>query len=588
MENFSSQKTTAILPKTSFTTTFLEPMFVTSLIILSVSNLLLPPFWFIYSLTLTTLLAGFFLLSNRKNESDTTSHLFTWLLIPLLLLTALAHLYQLGERGFQMDEYYAASEIQTYADSGELFVIGDTPYGRSEITTLTGMTSYLLFTNLSTETVSPEIAFRTPMILFGLMSVLITFFITRHFANTLTALLTSLFIASETYLFYTFSYFRFYAISIFLILLFLFLTWQYKNRYVALTLSLVSTALYALLTEYFLFIAVFFFTLYLFDMIRNRKTVHYVEKVALFTGTILSVTGGYLLYTRHVTSNATYDLVSLTLNADAAVAMFNWILINYAPLCIGALLAILFALKQFFLSPRTFTLRDHLLEYYTLYSLLVLFVYIVNAPFNFTFRVTLFFLPVIFILGFIFFSKILFKKPQYVLLALVLIATNLYTTTHHPIKQPGDTYFPLKPLYEKIDIVTGNKDIAAFFAETIRPTQGQNAVIGYIGLGYNDLMYYLRGDLRPSLTGDFRYRKIGNSTLDELRKFMDQHTDKYIFFVISANALPERKNLLYQTIWNREYVTEVDPALVDYIRKSGNFEQVYTSEDGYSSVYIKV
>jgi hypothetical protein len=566
-------------------------LFLSSLLLLIVSTpLLLPPLWCIYTLFAITLISGILLTKSvaTQTQNVTPTRSFGWLLIPILVAFAYVQYSNLEGIGFQMDEFYAASEIQTYADSGKLFYIGDTPYGRSELTTLFGMTSYVLLSQFVAADISPEFAFRASTVFFGLLSILITFFIVRKITqNSILGLAASSFIAVETYLFYFFAYFRFYAPAIFFTLLFLFLTLQYRNRFISLALAITSILLYSLLTEYFLITAAFFFSLYIYGFFSHRQSSTLIEKFLFVTSLTLATIGLTWWFSIKIDSQATYNLLALTLNTEGSRAMSNWLLINYAGLVVMASIAIFATLTKLISHKGTFSLHEHLLEYFVLYNVTILFVYIVHASFNFTFRVTLFFLPVLFILFFTYLPKLVGKWATGFLMV-ALLFSNLYITTTNFIDEPGDHYFPLKPVYEKIDIATGNKDIAKFFSDTIRPTQEQLVTIGYIGLGYDNLQYYLRGDLRPALSGDFRYRKVGNSTLENLEYFIHEHADTYIFFVINANALPTRENILYTTIWGKKHSTEVDPTLVTFIQKNPDFKKVYTSQDGYSSVYVRI
>ena len=79
-----------------------------------------------------------------------------------------------------------------------------------------------------------------------------------------------------------------------------------------------------------------------------------------------------------------------------------------------------------------------------------------------------------------------------------------------------------------------------------------------------------------------------SDNINELKTLFENNSGRDIFIVVYPSAYANRINYLYYYLWDgRQYVTEVSPSFAEYIGNSNDFEQVYTSNDGYSKIYLK-
>jgi hypothetical protein len=508
-----------------------------------------------------------------------------FILSVILIFSAFLYFNSLGNYGFQMDEFYHASEVKTFLSGGKLFFIDNTPYGRSKVTTLLGLTSHYFF-SIFPNKLSEEFILRFPIALLGLVNILLIYAITKKISSKKTALFASAFCGTEVYLTYFACYFRFYTVSIFFILIMLLL--NIKNKAFSLWSGIASLILYYYVSEFFLFIAALFFFIFFINTLSRFKKINNWFKILTILILLAFVIFGISIFIERLHSGSTYNLVSLKFNKYNLLAMTKWLLINYGVFVVMAILSLCLFFVNIF-KHRGEINKEILVELYVILNLIFLLGYTVNAPFNFTFRVTLFFLPLLFIVFFKYINAVLYKqKIMYVLFSLLLII-NIYSSIKYHISKPGDYYFPTKLVYEKIDIVTGNKDMANFINGYVKSNNVTNFKIGYLGLGDGLFKYYLDPVvINNGTVTAFQYSKAnGNATLDNLHVFIDDNKTENIFFIVNANALIRSTNELYEEIFSRNYVTEVNPKISTSIIENKDFIKIYQSQDGQSLIYIK-
>jgi len=151
--------------------------------------------------------------------------------------------------------------------------------------------------------------------------------------------------------------------------------------------------------------------------------------------------------------------------------------------------------------------------------------------------------------------------------------------------EPGDRFFPTKLLYEKQPVIVANDAVARYLNATINP---QNpAVIGYLGLGIDDVRYYADEHVAERLLGDFRYRRVGNSSRADLEQFLSDHQHRDVYMVVAANAQLGLENDLQALVFNRPVALEVNYDLVTAVTENPAFRLVYRAPDGYTTIYLR-
>jgi hypothetical protein len=255
--------------------------------------------------------------------------------------------------------------------------------------------------------------------------------------------------------------------------------------------------------------------------------------------------------------------------------MFHWLYINYG--------AIIILFTTSFIGRIRKTNLSNIGELFIIANVLFIFLYVVHVPFNFTFRTALFFLPVLFI----YFIKYLDQNYTFTKLSKTLIFfilfINIFMSIKYHTDSAGKPYHPTKLVYEKIEIITDTKNLAEYIKDY--STKENTDTIIYIGLGDSLLNYYLHPNPTPII--NFKYSRVYDSSLNDLLFSLEENKNKNYIIVISANAIPNRQNELYERIYDKQFVTEANPSLYFYIENSAEFEKIYTSKDGLSSVYRK-
>ncbi|MDD5606819.1 MAG: hypothetical protein PHN37_03095 [Candidatus Pacebacteria bacterium] len=497
-------------------------------------------------------------------------------LILISLLVLILYFYKLGGFGIQMDGFYHANVVKEYFKTEELFA----NYTRSKLTSLLGVWSTQLFSFLKINA-NQEFILRFPFALLGVINVLLVYLLTKEYAkNKKIAAVTALLFTIDPWIIQFARYFRFYTPSITVILFCLYLIKKENFSIKILLLTFFISAMAYLYLQEFLLVLLCFIGLLLIIRLIEEKKVVFALPPAIF---LVLLIGKRLLSA--VNSNATYDLVSWSFDFEKMKTMFLWLLYNYGFYLFLSLGAIISALIAFWQKKDLKLSKKYYLEVFLLINLVFLFFYVVHVPFNFTFRPILFFLPLLYILAVNIFYKIFpLNKNAELFLLFVFLVTLAFSIKYH-VNEEGDKYFPTRLVYEKIEIATGNKDMANFLKGYLTQNKIEKYFVHYVGLSGGHLNYYLNIDLKKNGLVTYRHSAKAKSTLAELKKNIEENPNHTHFIVINANAQTGRVNYVYKIFWDKDFVTEVSPSFAIYVKNNGNFKEIYLSKDGASKIY---
>jgi len=492
----------------------------------------------------------------------------------ILVIGGFFYFYKIGSFSLQMDEFFHARAVKAYFEDGQLF-----SYNRSRFTTLLGIISTHFFRILNLN-FSDEFVLRFPIAFFGLINVILIYLISKLYTNKKLALFISLIFATEIWIIYFARYLRFYTPAITLILLVMFLIKRYKFSIKFISLSFFMAIIgYFYIENYLLILIIWLCFLLIIRLVEEKKILMAIP---------IFFIGGYLVLNRIVNafaSGSVYNLISWSFNPTNMKVFFLWLSFNYGFCFILSLAIVPILIFSLFKKGFIKQIKKYFLEYYLLINLILLFFYIAHVPFNFTFRPILFFLPLMFIVGLNYLYKCLKdKKFFYIFFSFVLIL-NLAFGIKYKVDSNGDKYFPTKLVYERIDIATGNNDMANFLNSYIEHNNMQNHLIHYIGLGGDNLRYYLNEDIAKNDLLTYRYSARSDSKLSDFTNFLEEHPDKKHIIVINANAYPNRINYTYSIFLNRKIVTEANSDFVNYVENNEEFKNIYVSKDNYSKIF---
>lgn len=506
----------------------------------------------------------------KRETSPRPSKSTSLFLILTILLGAGAYLYKIGNYGFQGDEYYVVQESETFFESGKLFYIGESPSGRSKISTLLAIGSKKIFNSLGfSEYLGDEFIYRFPFAIASILSIFLIFKIAKFYVSDGPAVMITLLFTTEIWFIYFARYTRFYSLVLLLALLLIYIIHKFQFRKVVIFLCILISLLgFKTLQAYCMFLAVFFSIIFVLKYYEEKKYKHLLAMIVLG---ILFFIGAYIHHSLKFGGDV-YNSTVWNFNAQNIKRQIHWLFLNYG------FVMTLFTGSFVLLFPLKNTLQKSLLIYgWT--SLFFFLFYVNNVPFNFTFRPIYFFLPVIFIIA-IQVLYIILKERKYVFYTIVslLLIKNGFALAQHSIHNPGDHYYPTKLVFEKHHMIYGNKDIALFLEEYIQKNNIEEYQIISIGLGsiamYSDLPVY------KSYTWAYNDHQ-------EFRN-MIQTTDIPIFIVNHATAKCNSENYVYKAIYNRDCVTEVSPRYHQYLEETHKFFSIYTSQDSISQVYSNI
>lgn len=518
----------------------------------------------------------------KKSEYEAKKDIFfngkiNIILVIILIFSFIIYTHGINGYGFQMDEMYHTQIVKNYIKTG---VVDFSNYDRSKITSFIGIFSYLLFSKFN---LNEEFIFRFPIVCLGIINILLVYLISEKVSNKKTAIIATLYMGTETYLMYLAKYFRFYTPSISLILLLLYINIKYNNGYIKITTIITSFVGYLYFESFFLPITGIFLFVYLVELLKNKKC-NFKNLIFYSTALLFFVFSSYSLLKKALSSNETYNAISWKYNLSNATHYFNYLVYNYNIIFLISILGVLAGIINIF--KKNNSREKYFTEILLFLLLLFIFGYMLNVPFNFTYRPLSFVIPLMVILWAKYSFKIFDKNKIYFLLVLILVVTNAYYSIIYNLNSPGDKYYPTKIVYEKLDIVAGNKDLAEFINRDLKDKENeQNFAIIYIGQGLNHLDYYLEPKYQKLKKYEFKYSANGDGDLENLKTISSSTNDAYI--IINANAYSGRINYLYDIFQNRKYVTEADQSLAKYI-ESENYNLAYKSADGYSKIYIKI
>jgi hypothetical protein len=179
----------------------------------------------------------------------------------------------------------------------------------------------------------------------------------------------------------------------------------------------------------------------------------------------------------------------------------------------------------------------------------------------------------------IYIARITLKKSLILILFSIILILNTQESIIYNISAPGDKYYPTKLIFEKHEIIFGNKDIAEFVKNYM--VDKNRTTIKIIAIGLNDLSLW--SDIKLDKIYDWHYNNF-----DEYKEILSNFKKDDILLV-HATAIKKRNNKYYKIIHDKNSVTEVDPKYYEYILKNINeYELIYTSKDGYSKIYKKL
>jgi len=375
-------------------------------LLLSLTVLLVPlPLWYVGFVAASLLVSGLVLVwfsvasvpPTRLAPEQGSAPYGRLIMGGLLVCVGAFYAWNLAGYGFQMDELYGAREIKTFFTDGKLFYLEDTYYGRSEVTTLVGIASELVARALPIA-IPLEVTLRLPMLLLSILSIWLVYRLLRRCTSELVAVGAAALVGLETYLVYFATYYRFYAIANFFLVVTLYALIRYPSRYVALLGSVLWAGGYFVLTEYCLFVSGFLLFWYLTRLWVERQKASRIEWFLAAAGLVLFPVAAAIILLGRQTAGTVYSLLALDFNPEAMMLMARWLFINYAPFLVVALLGAVGLLLQWWRGGDRALPPWTVLVVFVWASVFFLFFYIVHASFNFTFRVTLFFLPVLLVL----------------------------------------------------------------------------------------------------------------------------------------------------------------------------------------------
>jgi hypothetical protein len=486
-------------------------------------------------------------------------------LIAIVVLASFLYFYGIGNYGFQGDEYYHAKVANEYFRTGKLFSLGNQSYTRSTLTSLLPIASRYAFNFLHINA-TIEFIYRFPIVLFAIFNVIIVYLISKIYLSKKYSLIVTLLYVTEIWFIYFAKYLRFYALSLFFILLILFFNLREKPNKRIIFISLISSIiLYFLLTNYFLILIVFLIGLlisvYLKD--KDHKKIYFISIIAFLILVEEYIRNLFFISSRYNSAAFSWNFVNITLQ-------IKWLLYNY-PVQIS-----LFFIGSFFIFNKL-----NKLYFYSLFNLLFFLFYVNNVSFNFSFRPIYFFLTPIMINSYTLLKDIFRNKKIGYFIFLILLANNIYQDFNFNISHAGDKYYPTKPIYEKMEVIEGQKDIADFITKY---TAGASNV-QVITLGIESLDQYI-----PYLNYKRYSYSNQNGDYEDLSSFKEflNNQENYLI-VIFASAYSNRLNKLYLNVYGREgHVNEISSSFANYIESSDKFRQIYLSDDGYSKVFIPI
>ncbi|HOF00121.1 MAG TPA: hypothetical protein PK385_00090 [Spirochaetota bacterium] len=500
----------------------------------------------------------------------------------------------LGDYGFQTDEYYHAQIVDSYIKGYGLFKVKYLNniiehYTRSQITSLLAIVSKLFFDFFRIE-LSNEFILRFPIGVVGVLNIIMIYKISNFLMGKFYSLCAALVFGSEIWIIYFAKYLRFYTIGIFFILFVFFLLFRYNFDKKSILFSLFISIIGMLFVELYLFL-LFIIVLILFfikfsEIIKtfyNSKKFLFLFFVALLLIIFLFIIGpkiGKILMNPR--------LVGWSFNKKYFEIMLNWILFNYPLLFVSFVLIFLICMFSngiFTNNIRLFVLFNpkNLLVLFICANILFLFGYIINVPFNITFRPISFFLPIMFIIYIYALYYLSIPKIVFVSLVALNIIFNIISINKYNIKSPGDYYYPTKLIYEKKDIVLGDKDVAKYLKNYISDNRIEKYKIHYVGAGAGFIAYYLNDyeniySYANTSNGVARYKDLENNIKINLNKTN--------FIVINPTAYANRVNHIYKEFFNRTYVVECSTEISEQVHKKSEYKYLHTSDDKFTNIFI--
>lgn len=498
-----------------------------------------------------------------------TNSFINYILYTVIAGTIVYLYYRTGTFPFQGDEYYFVKEMNYFfSDEGKLFYMGeDEPYGRSKLTSILlilwiKITSLLQFDVVFTK----EFIFRSLFTTLHILSSFLIYKISRFYVSKTTAIFIATIVLSEIWFIYLGTYIRFYVPSLLLILLLLYYTQKMGTKISLAIATVVSFIANFFVQAYFLFVAVYFATLLLIQLIKDKK---YYAAGALGSVAGIGLIGLYIYYVA-TTHDQSYNGVSYSFNLENIRLQSLWLLQNYF------IYTILFVGTAFW-TIRNITKNIQPFLYVWL-SMGFYFLYVNHVPFNFTFRPYYFFLPLLFLCSLIILDKVLQSTKLKYFIFSIILGINIVVMFTYPAHKPGHEYFPTKYVFEKHSIIFSNEEPFVYLDNLIKKYNLQNSTI---------LSLYADDTLYPSVNYKiYQTYRWGKGDLIEYTNILDlnKKSNLPLFIVAHATASCRLHNQLYLIHWNRDCVTEVSSEYENILIEN-DFHIIYIAKDKNTRIY---
>lgn len=363
----------------------------------------------------------------------------------------------------------------------------------------------------------------------------------------------------------------------------------------ALSLSFcLSISFYFLLAEYFFFIA-FFVGVILLSKLRHKNKKEFMIFVSILIFLIVYMIlyrinqMGFFMNTYNILD---YNLFDLTYT----IAHLKWLSLNYWYVVIAIIPSLLIILKSFFNNFRFdfVNKKINFIFLFVLFNLLVIFGYLDNVSYNFTFRAFLFMLPAGIVASvFIFYNVFFQKKTLMYAFLILLIVSNSYVLSSNYATEYGEDFYPYKLFAEKQPLIIDTKTPYLFFENYTDANNITNYSTFVIALNEYPFVYYT--NMSPTYLVRWKGSFIGNlSTIgtpiiwdpDEFANTVQEenHKGNSVFIITHATIYPI-KNPLYKFIFDKDYAQEANGRIAQILENDFDKYKIYISKDNWSSVY---
>lgn len=503
----------------------------------------------------------------NKNSDNTINHIVNYVLYALITTTVIYLYYRTGSFSFQGDEYYIVKEMDYFFnEDGKLFYMGeDEPYGRSKLTSILLIVWIKIISLLQIDTfLTKEFVFRSLFTTLHILSALFIYKLSRFYVNKTTSLFIGAFFLTEIWFIYLGTYIRFYVPSLLLILVLLYYTQKFESKKSLAIATIISFLANFFVQAYFLFVAVFFATMLLLRLIKEKK--YYIASSLTILGSI----GLIGLYTYYVftTKDSSYNSVSYTFNFNNIKLQSAWLFQNYFLYTIIFIGSVFWTIRNITKNIQPFL--------YVWLSLAFYFLYVNHVPFNFTFRPFYFFLPLLLLCSLVILDKVLKPiKLKYFIFS-ILLGINIIVILIYPANKPGKEYFPTKYIFEKHPIIFSHSEVYEYLDDFINYHKLEKYTV--ISLAFPDTLYKSK---YFSISKNYSWNE---NDFSEYKSIIDKK-DENTIVIVHSNSYCTTNNTIYKVYYNSACVTEVSDTYEFYIRNHSEYYLIFISADQRTKIY---